>query len=392
MKSRILPFFIAVLCLCSCSSQEDPIVPDPKPEPEMVGISFGGNSGSWQDAPSTRAAQTGLETLFNTFRVWSYKNLNTSSTSTPSSQVVMDGYYVNYTEGSAGSDASNTADWEYVGIYNNPLQTLQTIKYWDYSAADYRFFAYSPSDAENVTISSSTTETDGLRSTFSFPYKYSADAHAPSTPYVSELWRSTNQTPGPLYGNCVTLTFTPLIAKVRFKFTYPEGTTEADIKNIQFCDNRFADDPTTADTPLQGTLTASYPLTSTPTDNNPVLGWTPSKDAGATGPLLLTIPYEKAADAVHLLTNSDLYEKWYYVPPLADIAYSQGAYTMKATIDGVPTTASVPASYMQWKAGYQYTYVFKISANPIITFSDLQVEEWLETKSADNGGNGTAGW
>lgn len=391
MYIRILTILLTAWCLFSCSSQDDPIVPDPKPNPQEVGISFGSNSGSWQDA-ATRATRTGLETMFKSFRVWSYKNLNTSSTTKPTSQVVMDGYYVNYAQGTAGTDASNTADWEYVGTYNNTLQTLQTIKYWDYSATDYRFMAYSPADAK-VTISSTNTEAVGLRTTFSFPYEYSADANALSTPYVSELWRSTNKTPGPLYGKCVTLTFTPLIAKVRFKFTYPEGTTLASINNLQFCDNRFAAAPTTADTPLRGTLAASYPLTAEPTDSNPILSWTLSKGTNAKGPILLTVPYEKADDVVHILDNPELYEKWYYVPPLADMGYSQGAYTIKATIDGVPTTASVPASYMQWKAGYQYTYVFKISeSNPMITFSDLQVEEWVETKPADNDGSGTAGW
>ena len=54
-------------------------------------------------------------------------------------------------------------------------------------------------------------------------------------------------------------------------------------------------------------------------------------------------------------------KKWYYVPPLGDSNKPQGAYIISATIDGKKSTATIPAEYMQWKAGYQYTYIFKIT-------------------------------
>ena len=108
---RILSFLISALCLLSCSSEQDkPETPEPKPN---VGIAFGGANGTWQDAPTTRSGETGLETLFNSFRVWGYKNY----AATPNSpQVIMDGYQVNFTLSSAGTTESNTADWEYVGL------------------------------------------------------------------------------------------------------------------------------------------------------------------------------------------------------------------------------------------------------------------------------------
>ena len=54
----------------------------------------------------------------------------------------------------AGTTASNTADWEYVGIDAAAPSTItgkQTIKYWNYSAGQYDFIAYSTGDNKVVT-------------------------------------------------------------------------------------------------------------------------------------------------------------------------------------------------------------------------------------------------
>lgn len=85
-------------------------------EPKGVSISFGGNSGTWQDAPTTRAnKETGLETISKTFKVWGYKTTEGNYTSGFNQyQNVMDGYTVSWTQ----QTSSNTADWEYVGIAN----------------------------------------------------------------------------------------------------------------------------------------------------------------------------------------------------------------------------------------------------------------------------------
>ena len=113
----------------------------------------------------------------------------------------------------------------------------------------------------------------------------------------------------------------------------------------------------------------------------------------ATGQILLTVPYEEPTDTIHILKDPTLYQKWYYVPPLANIPYEQGAYTITANISGKKVSATVPAQYMQWKAGYQYTYIFKLSdVGDNITFADLQVEQWLPGAEIKNNGNGTQEW
>lgn len=384
MYIRILTIVALAICLWSCSSEQDePFVPDSK------GIAFGGNNGTWQDAPTSRAT-SGLETLFNTFRVWGYKTTATDAAGPSSPQLVMDGYKVEYSAASSGSTTTNTTGWEYVGINNPNLSSAQSIKFWDYSATSYRFFGYSPFEAKATTTA---TGTAGESKSISFPFAYSDQATAKSIPYISELWYNNSS-----YGNCVTLTFAPIIAKVRFKFTYPKNTKSIDISDIKFCDSRFIADPTTATTPLRGNIIATYPITGTPSSLTPTFSWSaPSTSEGSTeastGQLILTTPYEEESDDIHILNDPKLYGKWYYVPPMSTIPFTQGPYTISATIDGNPISTTVPEEFMQWKAGYQYTYIFKITeAGTIIAFSNLQVEEWRPGTNIENQGSGTAGW
>ena len=395
LTTRLLTLSLTALCIISCSStQDEPYIP----EPQLVGISFGGNNGTWQDAPTSRGSEIGLENMFKSFRVWGYKTTTEDKTAP---LVVIDGYNVEYKLGGAGTTTTNTADCEYVGITNKNSSTPQTIKYWDYSASSYRFFAYTPADVNNITPSKSATNTTQTADAFSIPYTYNKDATVKDVPYISELWYGDNTATSALYGKCVTMKFSPLIAKVRFKFSYPANTKKIVINDIKFRDSRFIDNPSAADTPLKGTITATYPLTGAPSSMTPQFAWQTSSDADATGLILFDTPYEETSDAIHILTDNTKYGKWYYVPPFNIVAsttdptkpYQQGAYTITANIDGNMTSATVPAEYMQWKAGYQYTYIFMITeAGSIIAFSNLLVEEWRPGTNIKNNGNGTAGW
>jgi hypothetical protein len=204
--------------------------------------------------------ETGLETISKTFKVWGYKTTGGNYTSGfDQSQNVMDGYTVNWTQQTANTTSSNTADWEYVGIAN------QTIKYWDYSATSYRFFAYSiptaagkssvPSFQEPTSIEGSTAK----YASFSIPFTYNKDATAVTTPYISDLWLSDNQNfENRKYGACVKLTFAPIITKVRFKFNYLKDT-KISITDIVFKNINDEHSPT------KGNIIVSYPITGTGT-------------------------------------------------------------------------------------------------------------------------------
>ena len=382
---RILTIPLMALCLYSCagSGQEEPDVPTLPEEPKGVSISFGGNSGTWQDAPTTRAnKETGLETISKSFKVWGYKTIEgNKADGFDHYQNVMDGYLVNWTQQTANTTSSNTADWEYVGIFNNQLNAHQTIKYWDYSATSYRFFAYSiPTTAAGNSTAPSfsgplTTEgSTNLHASFSIPFNYDKDATNVSTPYISDLWMSDNQNfENRKYGACVKLTFAPIITKVRFRFNYLKDT-KISITDIVFKNINDEHSPT------KGNIIVSYPITGTGTKAS--YNWVTTETG--TEPIKFTIPYEEDADLNHQATER---KKWYYVPPLGNSNTPQGAYIISATIDGKKSTATIPAEYMQWKAGYQYTYIFKITvAGPNIAFTNMQVEKWVETPIKNNGG------
>lgn len=381
-KLSILTISVMALCLLSCSSseQDNPVIP----EPQYGSISFGGNSGSWQDAPISRAGETGLETIATSFRVWGYKNTGGNHTDGfTNPQSVMNGYIVNWKQPETGEKGS----WEYTGIENEELKTTQTIKFWDYSATSYRYFAFSPANAKVTTTllsedgSTANNLNTATQTSFSIPFEYKEDATSSTTPYISDLWLSDNQNfENRKYGACVKLTFAPIITKVRFKFNYLKNTkisiTDIVFKNIN-----------DAPSPIKGNIVVSYPITGTGTKTS--YKWeTPETETG-TELIKFTIPYEEEKDLNHQATER---KKWYYVPPLGDSDTPQGAYIISATIDGKKSTATIPAEYMQWKAGYQYTYIFKITeAGTVISFSNLLVEKWTESTPIQNSG-GTGGW
>lgn len=381
MHKHIFIISALAICLLSCSTpeQDDLLIP----EPLKGSISFGGNSGTWQDAPTTRAnKETGLETISKSFKVWGYKTIEgNKADGFDHYQNVMDGYLVNWTQQTITTTSSNTADWEYVGIHNDKLNTNQTIKYWDYSATSYRFFAYSiPTAAGNITAPSfsgplTTEGSTNLHASFSIPFNYDKDATNVSTPYISDLWMSDNQNfENRKYGACVKLTFAPIITKVRFKFNY-QAESQVSITNISFRNVNNAPSPTS------GNIIITYPITGMDTQASYIWETTGTE----TEPINFTIPYEEEGDLNHQTTTR---KKWYFVPPLGDSKTTQqSAYIITADINGKKATATVPAEFMQWKAGYQYTYIFKITeAGTNIAFTNMQVEKWVETPIKNNGG------
>lgn len=385
MFKHIIFIFFMALCLLSCSSsgQDDPFIP----EHQQVGISFGGNSGSWQDAASRAGeGETGLEKFFSSFKVWGYKTQNddggtnenggssNDGSTNSSTQKVMDGYLVDW------NTSSN--DWEYTDIYNESLNLHQTIKYWDYSALQYHFWAYAPAEAHGVTASENT---DANSLSITIPYEFKSNATLTSTPYISNLCI-------PKIGDQVKLTFVPLIAKVRFKFKYNDKQI-ATIKDISFRDERWT---STANgnflwtgsqgdkTPVAGNIIATYPLSGN------------SKDVSKTwkttdkGILELTIPYEEEKDDNH---QTEVRQKWYFMPPMDIAQYQQGNYVLSANIEGNQVSSTVDSEYMQWKAGFQYTYIFKVSeTSSSITFAEVEVEQWNKNSNIDNNGTGTSDW
>ena len=156
---KLLFFAAAITVMASCTN--DNVVGDvnvPKTNGESGAIAF---SSTFKG--TTRADHYGADAaalLNNKFIVGGFKGTYTSGQDiqnvTTATGTVFDNYVVNWTTNTAGTTQSNTANWEYVGIEAVAPSTLagntQSIKYWDYSATQYDFIAYSTGDADIATF------------------------------------------------------------------------------------------------------------------------------------------------------------------------------------------------------------------------------------------------
>ena len=361
---RHIAFLALMILMAACSSDN---VPDPTNDNKA--ISFVG--GLQEEQAVTRAAQ-GLEDVLTnkTFKVWSYKNDGYVEPNYTSYQTVMPGYTVNWTANTAYTTTSNTNDWEYVAQGTN-----QDIKYWDYDAKAYRFFAYALGNATSPAEVAAAGPTNDAVTFTTMVNASSVDA----APYISRLWFSTNNPADPdhLFGKPVQLQFVKPFARVRFMFTFVEGLSfgREKLKNISFLPtanvNTIGDIDDTNDQIIAtaGTVTVTYPLKGTATTET----WT---TASTTGIKNFDIDYYEPISpdpdpdpAATAAFNANA-EKWYYVLP----AQNQGSYTLQvAVVSEEIKTAVVPAEYMNWKAGYEYTYKFKITESGGITMDVIQV-------------------
>ena len=345
---------MGLMGLMGCSGNSEELAAEPQLE-QGTPISFAASESEEQGV--TRAG-TPLNTAgTEEFKVWGYKHMTVDDKddSDPTndeytgSQTVFPGYQTKWISGSAATTTSNSDGWEYVNQQTSGDE--QTIKYWDWGAKAYRFFAVTSftSDAAN--------EPHGPHE-----FTFAADAtNIAASPYFSRLWFSTGNTidyPEKAFGKPVQLSFLKPFAKVRFMFTYsyePEGIR---LKNKVF---KPTDNSKIA---LKGTVTVSYPLEGTAT----IESYSVTPEANPTSAEVLEAFTEE------YIPNGT--EKWYTVLPRD----TQGSYTLSVSVNGEPKTVVVPAEYMTWLPGYSYTYIFKITEEGGVEIADVQsaVTPWTE--------------
>lgn len=130
----------SALTLASCSSDDFLGDTPGNVQSNTSAINFDGSTGKITRA--TLKAEKAAEALNNNYVVFGYKTAKDDTKTT-----VFDHYTINWNN-QAGKTESNTCGWEYVGQKANSLSSLtgekeQTIKYWDYSAKQYDFVAFS---------------------------------------------------------------------------------------------------------------------------------------------------------------------------------------------------------------------------------------------------------
>ena len=119
----------SALVFASCSSDDFMGNTPGNEESNNVAINFGGSTGKISRA-SDKEDKDAADALSNNFIVFGTKTVNETKT------VVYDHYNVDYAD----------SKWEYAGKQSNSLNSTkgtQSIKYWDYSASQYDFVAFS---------------------------------------------------------------------------------------------------------------------------------------------------------------------------------------------------------------------------------------------------------
>ena len=400
-------FFVALAAFALASCSDDSFVGENSPNLGGANgdgeIHFGFNM---QNA--TRANAVGAEAaelLGRKFVVEGTKGAN--GTTTIASNVVFDNYDVNWTQNTAGTTESNTADWEYVGLPKNDASSItgnQTIKYWDYSVPQYNFVAYSVG-ADNTAIYSGTPTTGKLLLSAVDPatgsYTVQGAAADLKKFYIADMVTK-NYSAGD-YGKEVELSFRHLNSKIRIALyeTVP-GYSIKDVKFYESASGTSYDSPTpttpTATPQLyssastiytSGTYTVSYPNVGTtpaiPSDYNKA-HIAISGETGGTVQTFGSLDYNNsktiegtplaAANYLGETSNTATYPTSSTNKDYTDVLPTEAAgvaftlrvdYTLvsndgsKETIVVRNASAVVPAIYCQWKPGYAYTYLFKIS-------------------------------
>ena len=346
-------------------------------------------------APQTRSQRTGADAasdLNNNFVVWGDK------TKSNNTQIVFNNYQVNYVTNSANTTTTNSAGWEYVGYTNLPNGTAttsgigQTIKYWDYGASNYNFFAYSLGKGHTTTGASPTTTYAQASAMTSAGYTLSGTDDELKACYISN---KKTITPSASSGTEVELQFLHFASNVKMAFYetipgysvkevkfYPSVNGTATTVPCLYTSSNVL--PTQGNVlPTQGTYTVSFnesgkagvelntesgaPMAADYKNSQTfgtALTYTAEKEyqeAQETG----TTPYigrssnqATPTDVATVLPNpsgADLHLKIDYTLLSRD---GNGE-----TIHVTGATATVPAAYAKWQPNYSYTYLFKISDN-----------------------------
>lgn len=387
-------FAASALALASCSS-DDFLGDNPgNVQNATTAINFGGEAGK-----ITRA--TAAEMLNGQFKVYGVKITN----GTISHNVFPD-YYV--WDVADKNTTSNTSGWEYVGANGASnlgtgqitLDKDQTIKYWDYSATEYRFVAGSPIAAfkYNTTWNKTTgkhitdVKVTGLAGHINAnPTDGTTTALKTDPVYIADPVKVV----GDNYQKPVEFSFKRQQSMVRVGLY--ETIPGYSITNIKFYD--YDTDGTTlkasdnnnviltSATPgyfvggsnLTGTVTYTGWDTTTPsyTFKYDDTGLTKSKNWYA-GKLCTTKPLAtKLTDEVADLygTDKDMSDAGYFTvlptpsetdpkPILIKCDYTLISDDISGEVINVTgATAAIPAAYSKWEANTRYTYLFKISQN-----------------------------
>lgn len=390
----------SALTLASCTSDDFLGNIPGNVQSNTSAINFDGGTGKISRA-TTQTGATAAQTLGKSYVVYGYKTAKDNSTTT-----VFDHYTINWNN-LAGKTESNTCGWEYVGEKTNSLSGLggdkdQTIKYWDYSASQYDFVAFSFGEAiqgegEGKVKATEVTTTPKLSYTLTGAVKDLANCFIADRITAKPNLETTNKKANLLVGykDDVQFNFRSLSTKVTMGIY--ETIPGYSVKDVVFYSNGTTalsgenNKPTlyaaNATIPSgKGTISVTFPTTN---ESNTDYNKAHVKFDVATGSensssiqfgTLSTVNKEKNEKTESGFIGRDI--TTFSTPKKGDgttkdynvvIPAEVGALTLKVdytleSIDGsgetikvTGATAVVPEKYTNWEPNYAYTYIFKIS-------------------------------
>ena len=388
MKTKYFIFAAsALVALASCSSND--FVGD---ESLLENSGSGAIAFSSSTPAITRADKTGSDAatdLNNNFVVFGYKTVS------PATQAVFDNYQANYVASSAKSTTTNSAGWEYVGYKNLPngvgtnvgvtaFSALtgsgqanenaidQSIKYWDFNASKYDFFAYSLGAGSTSTWARATAMTQ-------LGYSLEGNAAQLGACYISN---KKNVVPSSTSATEVDLEFRSFNSKIQLGFY--ETIPGYSVKAVKFYPSADGTSGTTPSLYASGNVLPNGGKYNVTFDANgkaqvALETTTPAPTTISKVDFSETLsPYAgvdyKEASASYLGRASNGATKTDEINVLPNPA-NVNALNVKMdftlvsrdgtgeTIEMKGATAVIPAAYAMWLPNYKYTYLFKISDN-----------------------------
>lgn len=405
--NKYLIIAASALALAGCSS--DDFLGDGSGNGQnSAAIQFGGGTTKTHRATSNGVYK--IENLkANGFWVYGTKHSAAEDNTATNDQAVYTNYYLKY-DGNKNNTQSNTAGWEYVGVDNTKYRNHvtpkvdadQTIKYWDYSAQAYTFYAATakPADVEagTVTINKIIADAGANGSVYTKGYEVTLKNGAT----WDELYfadrkvitnKGTKRGEHDVYGGEVNFTFRNALTKVRVAMyeTIPGYSVTID---RFYYSSAVGDDQQTAEvgrfkadasnTPLETSETGvTYKVVyydkteaSGQLENQPKMLPNAAGEAGATKTVLALGNNLKRGTELSTDIQRPTYDtnggNYTLFMPQADNDKTLSLkvdYTL-TSLDGSNeeihvkgATAVIPAKYLCWRPNYAYTYLFKISDN-----------------------------
>lgn len=402
MKKNYFIFAAALMALASCQT-DDYLGNNPgNAEGTTEGaIRFDGGTGKITRA--TKNTGSAAEMLDGQFKIYGVKSGETAGSDF---KTAFDNYIL--WDNKTDKTTSNSDGWEYVGTKGTTglgtgkisLSQDQTIKYWDYSAADYRFVAGSPAEAFTYTIDETTKAITSatIKGLAGHIKANSSDvegnAIVTNPIYVASpvIVSKSEYNSGP-----VTFTFVRQQSKVRVGVY--ETIPGYSITKINFYayDDATEDAASTTQTVSKGnniiltSATKDYFVGGSNVEGKITYGWDKKTySLSYTGSSLEKSQNWYAGElkngvkstSASNVTIADMYGSdkdmdgttgyFTVMPTVAETAQPiliKCNYTLTSddnkgeTINVTGATAAIPAAFSKWETNTQYTYLFKISQN-----------------------------